>query len=721
MATTRFAREFLDFGDCSLDPSDGCLTRNDRPVHLTPITIRILLKLLESPGDLVSKEDLKQTGWSLKSVEDGTFHRKITELRKALGDGEDGNSYIENVPARGYRFVAPVTRRLVAADLPPTEDQNAGAASASGSNGHKDAAPGRTLRLNRGKVGLLAAAAFLAVFAAAYAGFSLRENVSEPQIEAYRKLTHNGLQKCGPLLRDGSRLYFAQGSENDCRPAYTSIDGNDVVPLNPPVPGEFLGIAGLNASTGELLLLEHDALSLWMPGRSWARRLGFKGVDHAGFSADGRILAVSRDTNVIEIYNASDLTKRGPTVSLPQHSQQRFSIAWSPSGDTIRFSVYDLIHGKSAIWEAGVNGRSAYPVYSAGVSGCCGAWTPDGRWFVFSTLTGEEAHNRGDLWVAPEPRIWAPWLRRSEPTPLKSAISFSWPAIGADGKTIFAIGSTRGVKAVRLDLRTKGFSPFLNQAPALDFRSSGDGNWIAYTDDWEHTIWKSKPDGSERTKLTFLPMDAYQPHWSPDGNRIAFMGRLPGHHWRAYVISSSGGEPEAVNQDNNEQGVPTWSPDGRYLIFGDRHDQRPGSQMTIHVWDFRSRRLSDLPGSSGRWSPRWSPDGRYIAAQSADWHHLDLFDTRRQTWERLETYNNTDDLNWSPDGAYLYFLAIPPSGETRICYRVRISDRKIEEILRLGEHPELDGHLAGIASDGSPVFCLIVSNEEIYALDMKWP
>lgn len=243
-----------------------------------------------------------------------------------------------------------------------------------------------------------------------------------------------------------------------------------------------------------------------------------------------------------------------------------------------------------------------------------------------------------------------------------------------------------------------------------------------FADQWENTIWKCRPDGTDAIRLTSPPMEAYAPHWSGDGTRIAFMGRMPGRHWLAYTIPSAGGRSEVVHEDSNEQGVPTWSPDSRYLVFGDRRDQRATDKMNIHLWDFQTKRLSDLPGSAGRWTARWRPKGRYIAAQSTDWHSLYLFDTRSQTWEFLASFFSTDDLNWSPDCTYLYFVAeMSRAARDYVCYRIRIADRKVEPVFNLRDRPDLDIHMAGIAPDGSPVFNHPTFDEEIYALNIKWP
>jgi len=104
------AKHLYEFGPFRMDPSEGLLLRDGQPIPLAPKAFEALLLLLESSGHLIEKEVLMQKLWPNSFVEDANLSKYIFTLRQALGDGEVGQKYIETVPKRGYRFVAPVQK-----------------------------------------------------------------------------------------------------------------------------------------------------------------------------------------------------------------------------------------------------------------------------------------------------------------------------------------------------------------------------------------------------------------------------------------------------------------------------------------------------------------------------------------------------------------------------------------------------------------------------------
>ncbi len=101
-------RHFYEFGPYRLDASERLLYVSGRLVPLPPKLVSTLLVLIENRGHMVEKDELLKAVWAETFVEEGSLSRNIYILRKTLSDGHDGREYIETIPKRGYRFVAPV-------------------------------------------------------------------------------------------------------------------------------------------------------------------------------------------------------------------------------------------------------------------------------------------------------------------------------------------------------------------------------------------------------------------------------------------------------------------------------------------------------------------------------------------------------------------------------------------------------------------------------------
>jgi DNA-binding winged helix-turn-helix (wHTH) protein/tetratricopeptide (TPR) repeat protein len=96
------------FGPFLLDTSEQRLLRDDKAIPLPPKVLDTLIELVKNSGHILTKDKLMSAVWGETFVEDSSLTRNISLLRKALKEGEQ-EKYIETVPKRGYRFVAPVT------------------------------------------------------------------------------------------------------------------------------------------------------------------------------------------------------------------------------------------------------------------------------------------------------------------------------------------------------------------------------------------------------------------------------------------------------------------------------------------------------------------------------------------------------------------------------------------------------------------------------------
>ncbi len=99
------------FGLFEADAARGTLTRNGVRVKIQDQPFRVLITLVESPGEIVTREELRQKLWEEGTFVDfdGSLNVILKKLRAAIDDDSDNPRFIETVPRRGYRFIAPVS------------------------------------------------------------------------------------------------------------------------------------------------------------------------------------------------------------------------------------------------------------------------------------------------------------------------------------------------------------------------------------------------------------------------------------------------------------------------------------------------------------------------------------------------------------------------------------------------------------------------------------
>src|SRR5215472_4831836 len=103
--------QVYSFGRFELDAGKRVLSNDSGPVDLAPKVIETLVVLVQHHGQLVEKQELMQAIWPDSFVEEANLAVYISTLRKVFEERSHGERFIETVPRRGYRFVAPVQER----------------------------------------------------------------------------------------------------------------------------------------------------------------------------------------------------------------------------------------------------------------------------------------------------------------------------------------------------------------------------------------------------------------------------------------------------------------------------------------------------------------------------------------------------------------------------------------------------------------------------------
>ena len=530
-----------------------------------------------------------------------------------------------------------------------------------------------------------------------------------PTVSGYVPVTHDGNPKY-LVGTDGARLYFGGYTSEGPVIAQISASGGEVAHVQVPAPTMSL----LAVSTdGASLLVADEVGQTAFRGPLWgvpvlggsARKLGETAGQAAAWSPDGQMLAYSDGKDLFTA--KSDGAESHKLISLPDLV---FGPAWSPDGKVIRFRVGGFNTTQGSLWQVSMDGTNLHPLlpgWRTPPVECCGKWTTDGQYFVFGS--------GGNIWALAEKGKWF-GKSSAQPVQLTSGpMSFFSPLPSRDGKKLFVVGALARGELSRYDAKSGEFLPFLSGISADSVSFSKDGQWVAYVSFPEGTLWKSKLDGSQRIQLSYAPLTAVLPSWSPDGKQLVFYGFLPGGDAKLYTVSTDGGTPsEQIPEDAEKKLDPDWSADGTKIVFG---NGPTNSSSSIRILDINTHQLSTLPGSTGLYAPRWSPDGRHIAAMTFDSRSLMLFDFQTQKWEEIAKIT-LGFPNWSKSGEYVYFLHEENQPSVM---RVRVRDRKLERVADLKNFRQA-GYWSvwlGMAPDDSPLLLRDTGTQEIYALDWQ--
>ena len=707
---------------------------------------------------MVTREELREKLWSSETFVDfeQSLNTSIKELRGVLGDSATEPQYVETIPRLGYRFIDKVEVRESCAGNGNSVHDNAIAGAplvevpggtngrwqrletdadvklAGRSNTSEGAGSGRRARPRwwRGRVVRVCAAGF-AVLLTSSLIFRWLSPPTSPRVLRITQLTHFGhVAAVGRIVMDGTRLFYPRREPDRIRLMQVAVSGGESQPLLSgfedgiildlaPDRSEFL--VKLAPSTSPL---EQELGLLPFVGGP-LRRLSNLSGDDAIFSPDGRRIVYTKADGIYVCDRNGGNAHR--LVSLPSIS---VALAWSPDGKVLRFTLQDWKISDSALWEVSSDGSHLHPLFpqrQAPEQECCGRWSPDGRYFFFMSNKGESHGWLGSVWAQREKRSGARWFKPSPPVRLTAApINFGDLLPSPDGTRLFARGIAHEQHELLIVSRDKNtMSPVFNSNEVEAASLSPTGDWLAAILDGR-TLWRSRPDGTQRTELAMdLAAAKDVPRWSPDGHWIVFQGERDGHPSNIYRVSADGGPTQELLPNNQRHNTPDWSPDGESITYQvpPEGDANPKEMSGLFISNLKSGKTIRIPESEDMADPQFSSDGRYLVALvEGEKSSIMVFDFQMGRWKTVVRGSNFYRLRRTADGKYFYYQQNPSPGEP--IFRMHVGDWKVERVMSFESMLKGDVvrcRFAEVMRDGSLMVIAVRGGYEIYSIDLDLP
>jgi eukaryotic-like serine/threonine-protein kinase len=697
------------FGPFEFDLWTGEVRKGGTKLRVQNQPLKVLAMLLAQPGELVTREQLREGLWPGDTFVD--FERglntAVNRLRVTLNDSAENPHFVETVGRRGYRFIAPVSRN--GSDKTETTSRGSPASShvygwpsdvgqrfpVESSAAHIPLEHVRNRAVPRRWTRVVAALIFIvAIVSFGYGIHQWRSHTAAlPHFESLRltRLTNTGKAEDVAISPDSSYVVYSQrdhdgvglwlhhiatGSETQILPSEDidfrgltfSPDGNSVYFVR--ARKEIGGVKDLYA----------------MPVLGGHARLLTKDIDSpVSFSPDGRRFVYAEgvgppDGNSIHIANV-DGTGDHVLATLIGTSPYFFpGPAWSPDGQSIVVAL--MLRGERAgyvldsvspidgsvrevLWHAGVIGR---PI-----------WLPDSKTVLIEL---DDSTGRGQLWTVSltsgkQERITndlANWGIRVDATRDAHTISAIQWSVKAD------LWSTSIMNLAKIQQITNSGMPMVAAVPRRDGRilavSGNDELWIMNQDGTGLAPFSNLHDLAPPVVCgDFVVAGAY---WSgafanqqaaPDtlkGTKLA-SGRLTVQRsYESGPVTIMRVDSDGLNPTKLAEGVlysPTCSPDGKFVYYILMLPIENISRVPIQGG--HSEIVGDVPSKGIKGTMRISPDGRFLAFP---------YDQDQPTWlsklavistENGQTVNTFETpggvylescLRWSPDGKGLQYL-----------------------------------------------------------------
>ena len=711
----------LRFSSFELDLRARELRKHGLRIKLQDQPFQILALLLEKPGEVVTREELRDRLWPADTFVDfdHSLNSAVKKLRQALNDDPDVPRFIETLPRRGYRFIAPLSNGSATAPSgaelleSATGSPEQISAEVSAVPNSRPAPYARHWKLwVAGAVGFALALAFVAWFRPSHTG-NLRDLAP---VRLVPLTTFSSPYSKGSFSPDGNQVVFAWSSDEH-------PEGIDIYvkQIGIEKPLQITHAFGFNffpvfSPDGRYIAFLHGNLGE-RPGIFVIPALGGpprRVFDYApdidcrrpslNWSPDGRFLLFAdrsgdQPCSVMRL-TIEDLSVRQLSFP-PVPSTGDWDAQYSPDGKSIAFihNTKDVEDIYIMPADGGAPRRVTFD--NRLLSGL--AWMPDSKELIFSSNRGGASSGLWRVAAAggtPE-RVPVGSERAYFPTVSLKGNRLAY-ASGLWNENIWRVPIGPGHRLGKPERIIS--STMQEEGPQY----SPDGKHIAFqsTRSGSFEIWRSDADGSNLVQLTSFggPLTG-TPRWSPDGRQISCDSR-PGSHPNIYILNADSGPVRRLPNETSDDGVASWSHDGRWLYFASNRSGKwqvwkrtvDGGQSvpvtknggfaalesrdgkSIYYTKFNEEGIWEVPVEGGQEiklvdepaRDYWGyfavgPDGLYFMGdiETPPKHHpgFKFFDfaTRKITFmgemEKFP-YGGAPGLSVSPDGKYLLYVQL---------------------------------------------------------------
>lgn len=562
----------IRFGVFEVDPRSGELRKSGYRIKLQEQPLKILMAMLEQPGEVVTREELQRLIWPEESFGDfdHALNVAVGKLRSALRDSADVPRFIETLPRRGYRFIGtniqPSSPAIVSGEseeiksAPPTPVQAEGQA-----DNH----------LNWRKIGAGVFLGLAGIVTLALFYLRGRPHVEQLALSPIPFTAFPGQEVAPTFSPDGTQVAFgwtgdpAAGSSGF--DLYVKVVGSENVLRLTQHPSKFIfpawspdgtQIAFHRISGADTGLYVVPALG------GLERKLRSTHIGHGleasiSWSPDGKWIAFTDallDSGEEQLNLLSLETLKSNQVThvanclyegLPGFSHDGKQLAYACSDNALEEHIYSLaVEGGTPKQIATFPGG-----WPSGI-----AWTGDDSRLIFTQDRG----GGGELW---ELSIASGALRK-----FPFGQGFTFPAISRKGDKLAFAYSSENINIWRKDLlhpESAGVRLIASSREQTNPSYSSDGKHIAFesTRGGAREIWVSDADGSNLVQVSRLnrPVTG-TPRWSPDGRKIAFDSWIAGKP-EVYIADISELVPRKLATNIEGMFQPNWSHDGNSIYF----------------------------------------------------------------------------------------------------------------------------------------------------------